>query len=108
MVRLEQVLDSWKTVRADTISAVEDFPAAEFDYRPTPDVMTFGDIARHILDASDGLTGLLLAGDDNFATPDFRDRLKKHMRAVGAGGTGLAAALRESGVAKLSSPASSS
>jgi uncharacterized damage-inducible protein DinB len=96
MVRLEQVLDSWKTVRADTISAVEDFPAAEFDYRPTPDVMTFGDIARHILDASDGLTGLLLAGDDNFATPDFRDRLKKHMRPVGAGAPGLAAALRES------------
>jgi uncharacterized damage-inducible protein DinB len=96
MVRLEQLLDSWKTVRADTIIAVEDFPAAEFDYRPTGDVMTFGDIARHILDASDGLTGLLLAGEDNFAAPDFRDRLKKHMRTVGAGAPGLAAALRES------------
>ncbi|MBZ5620320.1 MAG: DinB family protein, partial [Acidobacteriia bacterium] len=77
-------------------SAVEDFPAAEFDYRPTPDVMTFGEIARHILDASDGFTGLLLAGDDNFATPDFRERLKKHMRSVEAGVPGLAAALRES------------
>lgn len=96
MVRLEHVLDSWKTVRGDTITAVEDFPAAEFDYRPTPDVMTFGEIARHILDASDGLTGLLLAGDDNFATPDFREKLKKHMRTVGAGAAGLAAALRES------------
>jgi uncharacterized damage-inducible protein DinB len=96
MVRLEQVLDSWTTVRGDTAIAVEDFPAAEFDYRPTSDVMTFGEIARHILDASDGLTGLLLAGDENFATPDFRERLKKHMRTVGAGAPGLASALRES------------
>jgi uncharacterized damage-inducible protein DinB len=96
MVRLELVLDSWKTVRADTINAVDDFPATELDYRPTPDVMTFGEIARHILDASDGLTGLLLAGEESFAIPDFRERLKKHMRGVGSGATGLAAALRES------------
>jgi uncharacterized damage-inducible protein DinB len=96
MVRLELVLDSWKTVRADTINSVEDFPAAEFDYRPTPDVMTFGEIARHVLDAGDGLTGLLLAGDESFATPDFRERLKQHMRSAGAGAAGLAAALRES------------
>jgi len=96
MVRLEQVLDSWKTVRADTVSAVEDFPAAEFDYRPTPDVMTFGEIARHILDASDGLTGLLLAGEDNFATPNFREKLRPHMRNVGTGAQDLATALRES------------
>ena len=96
MVRLGLVLDSWKVVRGDTINAIDDFPAAEFDYRPTPDVMTFGEIARHILDASDGLTGLLLAGDENFATPDFREKLKKHMRSAGAGAPGLAAALRES------------
>jgi len=96
MVRLEHVLDSWKTVREDTIRAVEEFPAAEFDYRPTPDVMTFGELARHILDAGDGLSGLLLAGDDNFATPEFREKLKPHFRAVAAGSEGLAAALRKS------------
>lgn len=94
MVRLEHLLDSWKTVRADTIHAVEDFPAAEFDYRPTPDVMTFGEIARHILDASDGLTGLLLAGEDNFATPNFREKLRQHIRQAGT--EDLATALRES------------
>jgi uncharacterized damage-inducible protein DinB len=96
MVRLEQVLDSWKTVRGDTIDAVDEFPAAEFDYRLAPDVMTFGEIARHILDAGDGLTGLLLAGEEDFATPNFRDKLKPHMRSVDAGAPGLSAALRES------------
>jgi len=47
--------------------------------------MTFREIARHILDASHALTGMLLAGDENFATPDFRERLKRHMRGLGAG-----------------------
>jgi uncharacterized damage-inducible protein DinB len=98
MVRVEQVLDSWKTIRQDTAAAVEEFPAGELDYRPTPEVMTFREIARHILDASHALTGMLLAGDENFATPDFRERLKRHMRGLdaGAGGGELAAALRDS------------
>jgi uncharacterized damage-inducible protein DinB len=98
MVRLEHVLDSWKTIRHDTAAAVEEFPAGDLDYRPTPELMTFREIARHILDASHALTGMLLAGDDNFATPDFRERLKRHMSGLGAGAGApeLAAALRES------------
>ena len=98
MVRVEQVLDSWRTIRQDTAAAVEDFPAGEMDYKPTPDVATFREIARHILDASDGLTGMLLDGDENFAGSDFRERLKPHMRALpaDAGPAELAGALRES------------
>lgn len=98
MVRVEHVLDSWKAVRQDTAAAVEDFPEAEFDFRPASDVMTFRESARHILDAGDGLTGLLLDGDDNFAVPEFRDRMKSHMRSLPADAspTALAAALRES------------
>ena len=82
----------------DGAAAVEDFPEAEMDFRPAPDVMTFREAARHILDAGDGLAGLLLAGEANFATPEFRTRMKDHMRALPAeaGGAALAAAMRES------------
>jgi hypothetical protein len=82
----------------DGAAAVEDFPEAEMDFRPAPDVMTFREAARHILDAGDGLTGLLLAGEVNFATPEFRARMKDHMCAlpVDAPGPALAAAMRES------------
>ena len=45
MVRVEQVLDSWRTIRQDTAAAVEDFPAGDMDYKPTPDVATFREIA---------------------------------------------------------------
>ena len=98
MVRSQQVIDSWKAIRQDAAAAVEDFPEAEMDFRPAPDVMTFREAARHILDAGDGLTGLLLAGETNFATPEFRNRMKAHMSGLpaDAGGPALAAALRES------------
>ncbi len=98
MIRVEQVLDSWRTIRQDTAAAVEDLPAGELDYRPTPEVATFREIARHVLDASDGLIGLLLAGDDDLTAGNFRERLKPHMRALppDAGAAELANALRES------------
>ena len=82
MVRVESVIESWKTVRNDTAQALEDFPADELDFRPAPDMMTFRDLARHILDAGHGLTGLLLSGVDNFAVPQFREMLKPHMTAL--------------------------
>jgi uncharacterized damage-inducible protein DinB len=98
MVRVQHVIDSWKAVRQDAAAAVEDFPETDLDFRPSPDVMTFRESARHILDAGAGLTGLLLAGDDNFATPEFRNRMKAHMSSLpaDAGRMELAAALRES------------
>lgn len=78
MVRAEHVIDSWKSVRQDTIAAVEEFPAGEFDYRPAADVQTFGQIGRHILVASHALTGMLLAGETDFTGPDFRARIATH------------------------------
>src|SRR3977135_478610 len=78
MVRAETVLESWKTVREDTAQAVEDFPASEMDFRATPDMMTFGELARHILDAGHALAGIMLDGVDNLATPQFREMVGKY------------------------------
>jgi uncharacterized damage-inducible protein DinB len=78
MVRLEMVLSSWKAIREDTAQAVEDFPAAEMDYRPTPELMTFRDTARHILDAGHVLTGVMLDGVEDMTVPDFREKMKQY------------------------------
>jgi len=98
MVRVQQVLDSWSGIRQDTAAAVEDFPAAEMGFRPTAELATFGEIARHVLDASDGLIGMLLAGEDNFTGPEFREKLKPHLRGLPAAAPAaeLAQALRAS------------
>jgi uncharacterized damage-inducible protein DinB len=78
MIRTETVLDSWKTVRADTAQAVLDFPEPELDFKASADMMSFGELARHILDAGHALTGMLLDGVDNLATPQFREMMGKH------------------------------
>ncbi|MGA2136940.1 MAG: DinB family protein [Bryobacteraceae bacterium] len=97
MVRLEAVLDSWKAVRADTAAAVEEFPSDQFGYKPAPDLMTFGEIARHILAAGHGLTGLLLAGEEHLGGPQFREKMARFaLLPEGAGAADLARELRAS------------
>ena len=98
MVRVETVLDSWKSIRNDSVLALEDFPADELEFRATPDCMTFRDLARHILDAGHGLTGMLLAGIENLQTPEFRELVMKHASglAADADAATIAQALRSS------------
>ena len=98
MIRLEHLLESLKTVRQHTAQAVEDMPEGEFDFRPAPETMSFRENARHILDASHGLLGMLLSGAGDFTGPDFRDRLKTFMPGLpaAAGKAELAAELRRS------------
>ena len=84
MVRLEAILNSWKTVRQDTAQAVEDCPAGELDFKPTPELDSFRQVAMHILNAGNGLAGLLLEGEENLTGPEFREKLKKHFSSIGA------------------------
>jgi uncharacterized damage-inducible protein DinB len=77
MVRLEQVLDSWKTVRKDTAQAVLDMPADGFAFSPTPDMMSFDQIARHVLNSSRSLVLALLAGTPDFSAPGVRESFKQ-------------------------------
>ena len=96
MVRLESILDSWKAIREDTAQAVEDFSAHDLDYKPSADLMSFGEIARHILQAGHALTGMLLDGVDNLATPQFREMINKYVAQLppSEGAGGLARELR--------------
>lgn len=77
MARLDSILSSWKSVREDTAQAVEDFAPYKLDFKPCADLMTFGATARHILDAGYGLSGLLLAGEEDLSTPQFRENIGK-------------------------------
>jgi uncharacterized damage-inducible protein DinB len=97
MVRLEALLDSWTSVRRDTAQAVEDFPAAELDFKPTEDLMTFRQIARHVLNVSHGLTGLLLEGEEDLTGPLFREKMARFaLLPADAGPEDLARELRAS------------
>ena len=79
MISLDSVLNSWKTVREDTAQAVEDFSAHALDYKQAADLMSFGDIAQHVLQAGHALTAIMLDGVDNMATPDFRQKMGQYV-----------------------------
>lgn len=96
MVRLQPFLESWQAARRDAATAVTDMPEADLDFRPTPELMPFREIAVHVLNAGHGLVSLLLDGVDNMATPDFRDRLRAHsIDTAGLTGAELAARMNE-------------
>jgi uncharacterized damage-inducible protein DinB len=98
MIRPETVLDTWKTTRADAAQAVEDLPDGDLAFRPLPELMTFGEIARHILGAGHALSGMLLEGVENFQVPEFREMVKKRDFPLpeDADASELAAAMRQS------------
>jgi uncharacterized damage-inducible protein DinB len=98
MIRLDALLNSWKAVRQTTAQSVEEFPAADLDFKPTPELDSFRQIARHILNAGNALAGLLLDGEVNFTGPEFREKIKKHFSALpaDADAAALAAELRTS------------
>jgi len=98
MVRLDSLLDSWKAVRQDTAQTVEEFPAAEIDFKPTPEFDSFRQIALHILNAGNGLTGMLLDGEKHLMGPEFREKMRKHFVNLPADvdAATLAAELRQS------------
>lgn len=80
MVRLEAVLNSWKTVRQDTAQAVADMP--DLDYQPTPDLLSFRALTVHVLNAGHALTQLLLDGTEDMTAPGFRDRMAGYFLPV--------------------------
>ncbi|HYK18118.1 MAG TPA: DinB family protein [Bryobacteraceae bacterium] len=96
MMRPESILNSWKSVRGDTAQAVEDFAGQPLDYKPTADLMSFGDIARHILQAGHILAAAMLDGVDNMTGPDFAAIRAKYANELPATDTpsALAAELR--------------
>lgn len=76
MVRVQYVLDSWKTIRKDVVAAVREFPPDAFDEKPIDGVDSFRYFARHILGAGHAFAGILMAGVENLQAPDFRERMK--------------------------------
>lgn len=83
MVRPEAVIGTWKTVRQDTAQAVLDMP--DLAFQPTPDLMSFRDIAAHVVNAGRGLVGVLLDGPGDMTAPGFRDAMQRYFLPIPAG-----------------------
>jgi len=96
MVRVQKTLEMWKAIRQDAAQAVEDMPADALDFRAAEGLMSFREIARHILHAGNALSGLMLDGVTNLAVPELREMMKRYSTGLPAEASqaDLAAALR--------------
>ncbi len=96
MVRPAYFCQNWKAVREDSALAVESMPEGQLDFKPQDDMMSFREIAEHILGVGQALTGLMLDGESDLSTPDFREKIARYKQPVPKDAKGLAAALRTS------------
>jgi uncharacterized damage-inducible protein DinB len=63
---LEEVLEGWSDARSGLIDEVENIPARQFEFRPTPDVRSVKEVVIHILEVAMMMTGELTRADTNF------------------------------------------
>jgi uncharacterized damage-inducible protein DinB len=83
-MRHETFFELWKSLRAESVTAVREFPADAFDEEVVPGFMTFRAIHRHILEAGHALTGLLLDGEEHFNAPEARKKFAQFLPVIAA------------------------
>jgi uncharacterized damage-inducible protein DinB len=91
---LDEILESWRDVRAGIVEEVENIPANQFDFRPTPEVRSVREQVRHILEVAMMMTGEFTRPDTNlrrapwpkllarYAKPAYRAQTKRQLVAL--------------------------
>ena len=99
MVRTDVALESWRTVREDAAQAVEEFPAGDFDFKPAEGMLSFREIATHILEAGYILASCLADGVEDLSGGKLKGLISAYQAQLPPTYTerdGLIAALRGS------------
>ncbi len=68
-----------------TVAAIEAMPADKFNYKPTPDQMTFGHLVVHMIEANNALCSKAASVDapkvEEFKETDGKDKLVSGLKA---------------------------
>lgn len=62
---VEETLEGWWDVRSGLIDEVKNIPAAQLEFRPTPEVRSVRELVQHILEVAMMMTGELTRPDTN-------------------------------------------
>jgi uncharacterized damage-inducible protein DinB len=60
----------WKTARELTLAVAEAMPAENYDFKPNPEEMSFGEQIAHIAQANDSYCSRMSNGKSPFVKPD--------------------------------------
>jgi len=75
---LEEALESWEDARMGFIDEARNIPAAQWDYRPTPEMKSVRELAVHILEVAMMMTGELTREDTDFRRLPWTKLLEKY------------------------------
>ncbi len=78
----EQLIGSWKEVRAGLIEEAAQIPEDQFSFRPTPDTRSVAELLQHILEAQKMLVGETCREETNLMRQSFADHIKEYASDV--------------------------
>lgn len=78
MTYLDETLEAWRDAREGIIDELQNIPAKQLDFRPTPDTRSVTDLVRHILEVSMMMTGELTRPDTNLKRMPWPKLLQKY------------------------------
>ena len=76
---LKETLDAWGYARDGVIDELENIPATDFNFRPSPHSRSAAELAAHIIESGLMASGELTRKDGNFqrqSYPEFIDELR--------------------------------
>lgn len=75
---LEETLEAWRDVREGIVEEVQNIPARDFDFRPTPETKSVRELIQHILEVSMMMTAELTRADTDLKRLRWPDLLAQY------------------------------
>lgn len=79
---LEEAIEAWEDVRGGVIEELENIPANQFGFRPTPDTRSVAELAVHIMEVSLMMVGELTREETNFTRAPFPKLVAQYSAGV--------------------------
>ena len=75
---LEETLDAWGYARTGVIDELENIPASDFGFRPSPHSRTTAELAAHIIESGLLASGELTRKDGNFQRQSYPEFIEEY------------------------------
>ena len=79
---LDNLIDTWKEVRAGLIDEAQTIPADQFAFKATPDMRPVAGVLQHVVESQKMLTGEVCRADTNLFRQSFADQIKTYAPGV--------------------------
>jgi uncharacterized damage-inducible protein DinB len=79
---IENVIESWKEVRAGLIDEARQIPADKFSFQPAPDSRSVRQLLQHLIESQKFLVGEACRPDTNLMRQSFKDHIKHYAPGV--------------------------